>query len=80
VPTPVVCIENLGLTRAEATVVSLLAAGCSIKEICSRLQIRLSTVRTHLRHLYEKTNTSRQAELVSYVLRECERQHALRRG
>src|SRR5262249_35955221 len=59
VPTPEDCAAGLGLTKVEATLVTLLASGFSIKEICSRLQIRLTTARTHLRHIYEKTNTRR---------------------
>lgn len=73
VPNPDECAASLGLTKAEAKFVALLASGLSVKEICSRLQIQLTTARTHLRHLYEKTNTTRQAELVSCVLRERDR-------
>jgi Bacterial regulatory proteins, luxR family len=71
VPRPNECAASLGLTKA--TFVTLLVSGLSVKDICSRLQIQMTTARTHLRHLYEKTNTTRQAELVSYVLRECDR-------
>jgi DNA-binding CsgD family transcriptional regulator len=57
------------LTATEAIVASRLAAGCSVPEICRELRIRETTVRTHLRHLFQKTQTRRQAELVAWLLR-----------
>lgn len=57
------------LTAAEARFATLLVDGHSIAEICGQLEIRVSTARTHLRHLFQKTGTRRQAELVSALLR-----------
>jgi DNA-binding CsgD family transcriptional regulator len=67
-PAPEVLALTLGLTRAEAHFASLLASGLPVQQICAQLQIRVSTARTHLRHLYQKTNTGRQAELVAHLL------------
>jgi len=61
-------VLKLGLTRTEAPFASFLASGLSVSQICARMRIRESTARTHLRHLYQKTDTRRQAELVSRLL------------
>lgn len=59
---------RFGLTRAEARVVRLLAEGRSIKRIADDLQVSLETARTHAKRAMQKTDTHRQAELVSLVL------------
>ena len=58
-----------GLTRAEARVASLLAGGASIEEAASVAGVGIATIRTHLSRALEKVGASRQAELVSRVLR-----------
>jgi DNA-binding CsgD family transcriptional regulator len=57
-------IELYGLTGAEARVATALLAAAGPREVAARLGIRLSTVRSHLHRLFEKTGTRRQAELV----------------
>ena len=57
----------LGLTSAEARVASLLAAGLDLNGIVSHLRTSTSTARTHLKHIFAKTDTSRQAELVALI-------------
>lgn len=57
----------LGLTAAEARVASLLAEGYAVGDIALRLGVSLPTVRTHLRRVFSKTDTSRQAELVMLI-------------
>jgi DNA-binding CsgD family transcriptional regulator len=57
------------LTPAEAKIAALLAEGQSIITITDELSISESTAKTHLRRIFEKTGTSRQAELVSLLLR-----------
>jgi DNA-binding CsgD family transcriptional regulator len=58
----------LGLTPAEARVVAHLAAGLSLEQVCALLDISIATGRTHLRHVFDKTGTGRQGELISVVL------------
>jgi DNA-binding CsgD family transcriptional regulator len=69
---PPVLIEALqqrfGLTRGEARVVRRLAEGRSIKRIAEELRVSPETARTHAKRAMQKTNTHRQAELVSLVL------------
>jgi len=53
-----------GLTPAEATVAIEVSRGRGLQAVAATLGITLATVRTHLQHVFEKTGTRRQAELV----------------
>jgi DNA-binding CsgD family transcriptional regulator len=55
---------TFGLTGAEARVLSALLEGLSLSDIASRQQVSKNTIRSHLQHLFEKTNTRRQSDLV----------------
>jgi DNA-binding CsgD family transcriptional regulator len=57
------------LTPAEARIVSLLALGKNLREIALATATTEPTLRTHLRSIFSKTNTRRQAELVAVALR-----------
>lgn len=57
-----------GLTPAEAEVVRLLATGGRLADAPARLGMSRETARTHLRHVFAKTGTNRQADLVRLVL------------
>ncbi len=57
-----------GLTPAEATVAAFLADGKSVKEIAQATAVRENTVRIHLKRIFDKTGTKRQAELVKVLL------------
>lgn len=56
------------LSASESKVVSLLVQGRSTKEIASSLHVADSTLRTHLKRIFSKTETRHQAELVSKIL------------
>jgi len=56
------------LSASESKVVSLLLQGRNTKEIASCLEVADSTLRTHLKHIFSKTQTRHQAELVSKIL------------
>ncbi|MGH6836843.1 MAG: helix-turn-helix transcriptional regulator [Methylocella sp.] len=56
--------DLFALTATEARVVSQLVSGEGLARAASRLAIALSTARFHLKHILEKTDTHRQAELV----------------
>ena len=60
--------SRFGLTRAEARVVRRLAEGRSIRLIAEELDVSFETARTHAKRAMQKTDTHRQAELVSLVL------------
>ena len=57
-----------GLTRMEAEVASRVVRGMDLSEIAENLGITIHTVRGHLKQLFAKTNTHRQAELVRLIL------------
>lgn len=56
------------LTRREADVADLLARGADPAGIARTLGISLDTVRTHLKHVYRKTNTHSQCDVVRLML------------
>ena len=60
---PILLKQLFGLTAAEAIIADLVAQGCSPAEIAARQAIQYETVRSHLRSIFRKTETSRQAEL-----------------
>ena len=57
--------ERFGLTDAELGVLVQLMEGHSAEEICIKLGITLNTVKTHLKSLFQKTNTRRQGEIIA---------------
>ncbi|HEY1124846.1 MAG TPA: helix-turn-helix transcriptional regulator [Sphingobium sp.] len=56
--------QLFGLSAGEARVFDLIAQGLTPAEAAKRLGIGLSTVRTHLLHIFDKTGVRRQADLV----------------
>jgi DNA-binding CsgD family transcriptional regulator len=57
----------LALTDREADVAALLAEGMSLVDIARKLRLQVATTRVHLRNIFEKTGTRRQAELVALL-------------
>jgi len=53
-----------GLTGSELRVLLAMAPGLSVKEAADMLGISETTAKTHLQHVYFKTRTSKQTELV----------------
>ena len=64
---PELLVASYGFTRREAFVAAEIANGFTVQETAERLNIAEQTVRKHLRKLFEKTNTNRQAELVGML-------------
>ncbi len=60
------------LSKAEARVAKLLAEGLAPRTIADRLHVSIHTVRSQLQSIFQKTDTCRQAELTSLLLRETE--------
>lgn len=56
------------LTPAEARLTGLLLRGRTVREAAEELRITLNTARTHLKRVFSKTGTGRQAELVRLCL------------
>ena len=61
--------EAYGLSKAETRVLSVFVEAQTPAETAARLNIAVSTVKSHIRKIFNKTNTSRQAELL--LLIEC---------
>lgn len=60
--------QQFGFTPTEAAVALAIVRGQGLQWVADRLNISVTTVRTHLAHCFDKTNTHRQAELVRVVL------------
>ena len=63
-----VAAEALGLTGMESQVAVLLAQGMSVREIAAATGRKVSTIRSHVKHMFTKHRLSRQADLVRLVL------------
>jgi DNA-binding CsgD family transcriptional regulator len=59
--------EQYGLTPAEARVLAALMETGGVEDIAASLELSAATVRTHLRHIFEKTGVRRQADLVKLI-------------
>lgn len=57
-----------GLTESEASVAVRLMSGDGVKPIADAMCLSVGTVKTHLQHIFDKTDTHRQAELVRVLL------------
>lgn len=60
--------RGYGITRAERRLLETLADGLTVAEACQTLKVSLNTVKSHLKSLFAKTGTNRQAELMRLVL------------
>ncbi|MGB1256547.1 MAG: helix-turn-helix transcriptional regulator [Thiolinea sp.] len=60
--------EFYGLTRAEAGVAIAISNGYTVSEYANKNKITEYTVRTQIKHIFQKLNVSRQAELVKVLL------------
>ncbi len=72
-PDPETLQTLYGLTAAEAALAAELARGRSVDQIAERLGLSRHTVRGHLKAVFAKTGTHRQAELVGLLLRSAAR-------
>ena len=59
---------HFGLTPAEARLALHLAAGETLRSAEAKLSMTYETARTHLKSVFQKTGTCRQAELVVTIV------------
>jgi DNA-binding CsgD family transcriptional regulator len=71
VPRKAKCVllsEFFRFTWAESNLASLLMQGKTVQDLAKALDISESTTRNHLKHMYTKTGTSKQIELLHMLL------------
>jgi DNA-binding CsgD family transcriptional regulator len=56
------------LTHSEAELVGLLTQGLSLEDAAGSRGVSMNTARSHLKHVFAKTDTSRQGELLRLVI------------
>jgi two-component system nitrate/nitrite response regulator NarL len=61
--------DKPALTQREQEILHLIAAGKSLPEIAKELYLGLTTVKTHVQHLYEKLGVSDRAAAVASAMR-----------
>ena len=64
-----ILVATFHLTRREAALASLLVRGADLADAASQLGLSIGTARSYLKQVMAKTDTHRQAELVSLLLR-----------
>ena len=60
---------SVKLTEREEEILSMLAKGYANKEISDKMAVSMSTVRTHLRHIYDKLHVRSRTEAVLKFLK-----------
>lgn len=63
--------EQFDLTPAETRVTLALCEGMSVAEVALSMNVARTTAAFHLRNIFQKTDVSRQTELVALVLKNC---------
>ena len=61
--------EDFRLTTRENELLNSLIEGISYKKLAEKYFISISTVRTHIRHIYEKLHVNSKAEAVARILK-----------
>jgi len=62
-------VSQLELSKRELEILSLLAQGHSNQEIATKLFVSLSTVKTHIQHLFEKLDVKRRTQAIEKAKR-----------
>lgn len=60
--------ENYNLTEAESHIAINIANGLTLEQIAKGNKVSINTVKTQLRSIFQKTNTTRQTELIITLL------------
>jgi len=60
-------ISDYELTSREREIVELLAAGLMYKQVAEKLNISIDTVRTHIRHTYDKLQVRSRTQALNKV-------------
>ena len=60
--------KTYGISAAECRVAQQVLHGQTVQEMAQHLHLAENTVKTHLKRLFEKTRTKRQAELIHFLI------------
>lgn len=60
--------RHYGLTPGETEIAVMVLNGGGVKDIADRMSLSQATVKTHLQHVFDKTGTHRQADLIRLLL------------
>lgn len=60
--------QHYGLTARETEIALMVLSGGGVKDIAEQMSLSHATVKTHLQHVFDKTGTRRQADLVRLLL------------
>ncbi|WP_082966267.1 helix-turn-helix transcriptional regulator [Mycolicibacter sinensis] len=66
--TPALLRRHYGLTAGETEIAVMVLNGGGVKDIAERMSLSQATVKTHLQHVFDKTGTHRQADLIRLLL------------
>jgi DNA-binding CsgD family transcriptional regulator len=69
-PPPTDIARVLGVSRAEAELVSMLAGGATLVEAARAIGISVNTAKTQLKSVFQKTGARRQADIIERVIRD----------
>ena len=64
---PAVLVGMYGFTNCESQLAALLARGTTLSDAALQLGVSINTVKTHLRGIYEKMGTNKQAQVVAQL-------------
>jgi DNA-binding CsgD family transcriptional regulator len=67
VPSPTILMGLFDLTPSEARIAAALATGKSLKEAAAEMGIGFGSARTYLAHVFSKTGTHQQSQLVALL-------------
>jgi DNA-binding CsgD family transcriptional regulator len=70
---PVQQLQSIGLSKREAEVLALVAAGKTNLQISQQLAIAVKTVKKHLEHIFEKLNAQNRVDAVNKALQQLPR-------
>jgi len=59
--------ESALLSGRELEILNLLAEGLRIKEVAEKLFVTVNTIRTHIRHIYEKLHVTSRVEAINKI-------------
>ena len=65
---PALLKNAYGLTKAEIRVSELIVEGKSLEEVSAECGLSVNTLKTHLNHIYGKTNTANRAMLIKLLV------------